>query len=149
MLSPHFSLEELTHSDYAKAHGIDNTPPENLGANAVRLAEALEGVRSILGVPMAVSSGYRCPELNEAIGGKPTSAHKDFRAADFLPIGLGIKEAFDKLVSESKDFDQIILERDKQGHEWIHFAIAASGESPREMVLSGTKGGAITRVTHS
>ena len=70
-LSPNFSLAEMTHSQTAAREGIDNTPkPEHL-ENLKRLCiELLEPIRSMLGNrPIAVSSGYRSPQLNAAVNG--------------------------------------------------------------------------------
>jgi len=68
-LSKNFALAELTHSDTAIARGIDNTLPPYLMRNAKALAERLQLIRDALGVPIGISSGYRCPELNKAVGG--------------------------------------------------------------------------------
>ncbi len=75
MLSPHFSLEELTISDYAARHGIDNAPPPAVFETLQRTAQKMETVRRVLGYPIHVTSGFRCAELNKAIGGVPISAH--------------------------------------------------------------------------
>ena len=64
-LSPHFSLEELTHSDIATRLGIDNTPTVEIINNLTFLAGELEYVRDILGNPMLISSGYRSYVLND------------------------------------------------------------------------------------
>ena len=69
-LSPNFSLQELSHSDVALRRGLDNTPNAGEVANLQRLAEdLLEPVRALLGVPLHINSGFRCPSLNQALGG--------------------------------------------------------------------------------
>ena len=75
-LTPHFTLDELTFSQTAVRHGIDNTPTPEIVDNLLRLAERLEEVRNLLGVPILVSSGYRSSELNALIpGASASSAH--------------------------------------------------------------------------
>lgn len=73
-LSPHFTLEELAHSDTALRLGIDNTPPAVVVANLEVLAVGLEGIRSVLGHPMRMLSGYRCEALERVLCAKDFAA---------------------------------------------------------------------------
>ena len=88
LISPHFSIEEFTASDTALRLGIDNTLPPELMANARATAMMLERIRAHLiymrgrPVPIILTSGYRCPELNRAIGSTDTSDHRQAMAAD-------------------------------------------------------------------
>lgn len=117
-LTEHFTLQELTKvGDHA---GIDNTPPQSLAANAILLAGKLEQARDIWSgaigreVRVRVSYGYRCPALNHAVGGSETSAHLEFLAADLIPEGLDLRQAFDLLVQDPEfmaEVDQLIIER--------------------------------------
>ena len=68
-LSPNFSLEELTVSDYAARNGLDNTPQNDHLLNLRRLAAFLESLRALLGKPISINSAYRSPEVNAAIRG--------------------------------------------------------------------------------
>jgi len=154
VLSPHFSLSELTRSETATRLGIPNDPPEGLAANAVRLCELAEEARDILcraagrEVRMVVSSGYRSPELNAnpAVGGagaKPgekLSAHCDFRAMDFHPEGTNLATAFDVLRRSALPFDKLIFEIDSRGAAWLHLQVEREGERPARLVLRGMKG---------
>src|SRR5690625_2282506 len=89
-LPPHFRLSELTRSDTAAANNIDNSPSVEHLANLQRLAKTLENVRTVLGNnPVLISSGYRSPELNRAVGGSSTSDHSKGLAADFTCPGFG------------------------------------------------------------
>jgi len=89
-LSPNFTMAELTYSDTAIAHGIDNTPDAAIIANLTLLAGVLERIRTICGNhPIAVSSGYRCPEVNKLVGGASSSAHLYGLAADIEIPGFG------------------------------------------------------------
>jgi len=69
-LSPNFTLEEMTASETAARHGIDNTPPNDVLMNLRRLALFLEEVRTVVGMPLRFSSGYRGPGANAKVGGK-------------------------------------------------------------------------------
>jgi zinc D-Ala-D-Ala carboxypeptidase len=89
-LSENFSLEELTASETAARKGIDNTPSEEVINNLKRLAAALQEVRALLNHrAILVSSGYRSPELNQAVGGSATSDHCKGFAADFICPSYG------------------------------------------------------------
>jgi zinc D-Ala-D-Ala carboxypeptidase len=89
MLSRHFALNEFVESATARAHGIDNTPPPEVMPRLIQLADLLERIRSTLDVPLYISSGYRCPRLNSAVGGVPDSDHEKGDAADFTAPGFG------------------------------------------------------------
>ena len=82
-LTKNFTLEELVHSDTANAKGIDNTPTQEIIDNLKELAEnVLQPIRDKWGKPLTVNSGYRCKELNKAVGGVSTSQHQKGKAAD-------------------------------------------------------------------
>lgn len=135
-LSEHFTLQELTASGIALRTGLDNTPDAPHVANLTRLCEMLlEPVRSLLGVPLHINSGYRSGLVNAAIGGAMNSAHMEGRAADFVPIGFPLREAFDVLRTSGLPFDQIIFEC----AAWIHIAVAPN-DSPRKEALTATGG---------
>ena len=142
LLSSHFSYEELTNSDYALRHGIDNTPSSEVSANLILLATGLDGVRSILGYPLRVNSGYRCPKLNSAIGGAKDSAHTRGLAADFTcpeygsPQEIAVRLAMDML---SIGFDQLIYEG-----TWVHIGFS---DTPRYQVLTAHFGNGPTTYT--
>lgn len=136
-LSPHFTLEELTHSEYAIRMGLDNTPTQVIITNLTRLAERLELVRSICGgVPVVVTSAFRSPQVNAGVGGSPSSAHMTGNAGDILVPAFGRP---DKVVALLRtqfpvlNFDQLILEypESKTGG-WTHIAFATK---PRGQVL--------------
>ena len=83
-LSEHFDLAEFTASDTAARRGIDNTLPDNLIPTAQATAQMLERIRAELGgLPVTVTSGYRCQALNAAIGSSSTSDHPKAMAVDF------------------------------------------------------------------
>jgi len=137
-LSTHFTLEELTHSQWAERAGINNEPGPNELANLRRLADVLELVRYTLGAPVIVSSGYRDPIVNRAIGGSSSSHHVLGLAADFICPGFGTPAAVcRKLMSqENIKFDQLINEYNR----WTHIGIPINGIAPRLQALSKFRG---------
>lgn len=116
-LSTHFTLEELIRSDKARELGNDNLPgPEHM-ENLRRLAAGLEAVRMICGnVPMTITSGYRNPVVNQAVGGVWNSAHALGLAADFHVAGLADHTAASKIRDSDLKFDQLILEEGRCVH---------------------------------
>lgn len=108
-LTPHFSLEELTHSVQAITLGIDNKPtPEHL-ANLQTLAYGLEVVRHTVNRPINITSGYRCQALNTAVLGVRNSAHALGFAADFTAQDQPARLTALALV-DALPFDQLIYE---------------------------------------
>lgn len=128
-LSPHFTLAELTVSETAARRGIDNDPPPDVVERLKHTALCLEAVRILLGAPIVVSSGYRSPALNAAIGGAQNSDHTRGDAADFICPGFGAPST---IVSALKDsgiqFDQLIEEFGR----WVHISF---GPQMRGQVL--------------
>jgi zinc D-Ala-D-Ala carboxypeptidase len=123
-------LESLWHSDTAHARGIDNRPPVGLLPNLRRLAAGLDSVQAALGALVTVSSGYRCPELNRAVGGTPGSQHQQGLAADIVCPAFGEPAAVALAICNSAvAFDQLILEFGR----WIHVSFSAT---PRRETLT-------------
>ena len=121
-LTAHFNLDELTFSQTAVRSGIDNTPSEAVVENLKVLANGLEQVRALLGYPLHVNSGYRCPDLNVAIGGAKQSAHVEGWAADFICPQYGKPLEICKTIAASQiEFDKMIQEG-----TWVHISFAPS-----------------------
>jgi zinc D-Ala-D-Ala carboxypeptidase len=145
-ITEHFTLEEFTRSDTARILGIVNAPAPAIVANLRRLARFNELVRLELGgAAMVISSGYRCPALNRAVGGAGNSAHLDGLANDFTAPAFGTPmEICEKLDKSYLQFDQLIYERSGSAI-WVHLGIAAEGKTPRRQVLTidsrGTRAG--------
>ena len=138
-LSAHFALDEFTRSDYATRHGIDNTPPGFVLTNLRMLAARLERVRLILGTPLLITSGYRCPLLNRAIGGSTTSAHVGGLAADFISPEYGNAFAVARAIEangDEIDFDQLIYEGG-----WVHVGFSALTQPRREVLTAKFRNG--------
>lgn len=94
-LSAHFTAEEFTASDTAARLGINNELPASMLVAATATCEMLERIRDHLSrraghpVPIILTSGYRCMELNAAIGSGSTSDHPRALAADFKAPAFG------------------------------------------------------------
>ena len=141
MASPNFSMDELTHSDTAARHGIDNTPNDNQKENLYKLAMEMEDVRELLNnKPIFVSSGYRCLALNELLGSKKTSSHIKGLAVDFTCRQFGTpNEIVFALINSDIPYDQVILEFDR----WVHLSFCEDQETPRRQALVINKEGAM------
>ncbi len=120
-LSPHFTLEQLVRSETASTRGIDNSASLEIVDSLRRLASGLEQVQALLGHPLDVSSAYRCPQLNVAVGGSPTSQHVLGEAADFDCPQFGAPLAIALAIAASDiHYDQIILEYAR----WVHISFS-------------------------
>lgn len=139
-VTPHFTKEELEHSNTAIRLGLPNVCPDDLYDNMVNVAEYLETVRNHFGVPIHVLSCYRSPAVNAAVGGSPNSAHRFAHAADFTVEGHGVKEVALWCSLNITDYDQIIYEFGELG--WIH--IGFRNGTPRKQCLTATKQGGKT-----
>ena len=119
-----FSITELTQSDTAKRLGIDNTPSDSIKKNlTLFINTVLDPIREDWGSPIIVSSGYRCPELNKAVGGVKTSGHLYGYCAD-LQVKGDLRKFSNFVIEWMKEhqmkYDQIIWE--KSGNvTWLHF----------------------------
>jgi hypothetical protein len=133
-LTEHFTLDELVLSQTAARNGIDNTPPADVVRNLRRLAAALEDVRTLLGdVPILISSGYRSPALNKAVGGAKNSAHMVGLAADFTAPGFGtVMQVARAIATSEMPYDQVIHEFGT----WVHMSLAVDDSEPRGERLS-------------
>jgi hypothetical protein len=137
-LTENFTLQELTHSITAKNRGIDNTPNAVVIFKMRALAKnVLQPARDFLGAPITVSSGYRSPKLNKAIGGAKYSQHRLGEAADI--VCENNKLVFD-YIYDNLEFDQLIWEfGDDLQPDWIHVSFTNDGN--RGEVLRALKKG--------
>jgi len=121
-LSAHFSLNELTKSDTATRHDIDNTPTMQVIENLQDLVDnVLQPLREKFG-PVIVTSGYRSPAVNTKIGGSTTSDHCHGYAADFEVLGMDNRELA-LYIQDNIKFKQLILEFYRDGvpdSGWVH-----------------------------
>jgi len=122
-LTPHFTFEELTNTSVsAKMLALNREKGLSLKSELFVLALFAEQVRAFLKVPMIITSGYRCKELNKAIGGSETSQHIKVEAIDFIPRKISIEEAYDLLSKSLLLYGQLIIEKSKE-KKWIHISM--------------------------
>ena len=130
-LSEHFTLEEMILSQTAARKDIDNTPTPAIVVNLRLTVATLEDIRTLLGVPILVSSGYRSPALNKAVGGSKISAHMQGLAADFTAPGFGtVLQVARKIAASEIAYDQLIYEFGS----WVHIGLSTG--PPRQQNLS-------------
>jgi uncharacterized protein YcbK (DUF882 family) len=129
-MTPHFTLEELTHTDHRE---LDNTPNESEIANIQRLAEFLEQVKEVLGgKPIMVNSAFRSKAVNDAVGSKDTSQHRIGCAADIRVPSMTPDQVVRAIIASGIGYDQIIREFDR----WTHVSIPNTPEAkPRKQAL--------------
>lgn len=139
-LTPHFKLSEFTVSDTARRLGLSNMPPPDKLANVRVAADGMERVREILGgTPINISSGYRSPEVNQAVGGSRTSDHMEGFSVDFRSDRFGTPyQIVEKLITvpDLMDrVDQIIFEKAR----WVHISFAP--EHRKQVLTAYDEGG--------
>ena len=166
-LSEHFTLEELVYSDTAKAKKIQNTPlPVHKKTLAHTCEYCLEKIRALLNekykeykgnkvkqVTIKVTSGYRCPKLNAAVGGAPTSQHVRGECADIEAVVIytnGKREVlpFNVLYEDIKAWvkegrlsvDQCIQEQNSAGAKWVHVSLKDQIKNSRGQFLKYNNG---------
>lgn len=132
-ISKNFSFREFEHSDTAERKGIVNvitTVPVRDSIKAL-VDEVLQPLRTVWGKSLIINSGYRCPELNKAVGGVPTSQHVKGEAADVAsddPYALA-QLAYDLRLP----YDQMILYP-----TFVHFSHRLEGEQRRQILYNRT-----------
>jgi hypothetical protein len=129
----YFTIPELCRSKVAERLGIDNRCKKEHVVNMQALIDKiLDPLREAYGKPITVNSGFRCPALNKAVGGSPTSDHPNGEASD---ITGGSKDENRKLFELAQKlnlpFDQLINEKD---FSWIH--ISHKAKRNRHQVLA-------------
>ena len=135
-LTPHFTLDELTHTDH---RDLDNTPNESEIANLRRLADFLEQVKVVLGgKPIMVNSAFRSKAVNDAVGCKDTSQHRIGCAADIRVPGMTPDEVVKAVIASKIGYDQVIREFDR----WTHISVPNTEDAaPRHQALIIDKSG--------
>lgn len=106
-LSRNFFLSEFIYSKTAQVYGFNKQfePPVDVINNIRSLViNVLQPLRNDVGV-INITSGYRCKELNNKVGGVPSSQHLSGMAADI--VCKDIRTAACYIVQ--RDFDQLII----------------------------------------
>lgn len=141
----HFSWAEVEASATASARGIVNRLPAELEPVALYTALRMEEIRSLLRVPLVITSWYRSPPLNRAVGSGSTSAHLLAGAVDWVPgEGMSLQAAYDQVADSGLPFDQLIIERASNGAEWIHTGWI---RHPRRSTLVASWNAALRKMT--
>lgn len=146
-LSNNFTLAELCHSNTADRYGIINqlTDSRHLAALQELCVTTLQPLRDIWGGPIKITSGYRRPELNKALGGVSTSQHLTGEAAD-ISVGRPADnlKLFDMAIKDNLPFDQLI---DELGGSWLHISHRCGGPQRRQILRAvKNKNGKITYI---
>ena len=130
LLTPHFTLEELTVTNH---RSLDNTPNSSEINNLKRLAEMLEEVKTLLdGKPIMINSAFRSKAVNDAVGSKDTSQHRVGCAADIRVPGLTPDQVVKAIIASPIAYDQIIREFDS----WTHISVPNNPSgTPRKQQL--------------
>lgn len=156
----YFSYDEFVDSATAEEHGIDNTIPNITVKTNINclVNEILDPLRELVGVPIYVTSGYRCKELNTVLKGSKNSQHLTGEAADIttndkygnmvmvieLLCGHLMGEAYPELTEldaemvDFFDFDQLIMYRqtkDKTNFAWLHVSHKQKGRNRRQVMM--------------
>ena len=141
-LTRNFTYEELCNSNVAERRGINNRPRtkeeekrviENLKALCM---EVLQPLRDFLGKPVVISSGYRCAELNKAVGGVRNSQHMKGEAADIHVENTEHLLKIMHFIMDETDFDQVRWERNGAGTQWVHVSYKREGVNRHQVVSS-------------
>jgi len=139
-LSKSFTLNELTKSQEATRLGIDNTPNEEQILNLKLLCDnVLQPIRDFYEMPVSISSGFRSPELCEAIGSSRASQHTRGEAADLEIFSVANKELAEFVVKNLK-YDQCILEfwnENDPNSGWVHCSFSSNNN--RQQYLKAEK----------
>jgi len=122
-ISEHISMKEALRSNTAKRLGIDNMPDnETLVTMQITAEHIFEPLRNKFNEPIYISSFYRSPELNKAIGGSSSSQHCKGEAIDIDDVYSKASNAdFFNYIKDKLEFDQLIWEfGDDENPAWVH-----------------------------
>ena len=137
-ISKYISSVEAFKSQSAIRHKIDNnTTDENILSNMRHVAILFDKIREYFGVPIGISSFYRCQELNKKIKGSKNSQHISGEAIDIdadIFGGVTNKEIFE--YAKSLDFDQLIWEfGDDKNPAWVHISRKRIGKNRKQVLF--------------
>ena len=144
-LSEHFSMTEMVHSDTALKYGIKNEPEtpeeaEEVKKNLIAICnQILEPLREYMQQPIYINSAYRCKKLNNILhSSSPTSKHLSGAAVD---IRISSVEQMNKMIGfiRTIEFDQLIIERNKNGGRWLHVSYNRTGKNRKQILNINVK----------
>lgn len=141
-LSANFNLNEFTASNKASSRGISNQPSEEALKCIKDLTEnLLQPLRELIAKPFKITSGYRSPALNAAVGGVKTSQHSSGQAVDFVVQDLTPYEVCKIIIHSGLEFDQLIYEG-----TWVHLSYVKGKNRGNILTAVFTKGKPTTYV---
>ena len=138
-ISKNFDYKEFEKTDVPGMQ-VRNTITSTEVRDSVKalVDEVLQPLRDAWDEPLAINSGYRCPEVNKAVGGVPTSQHTKGEAADVCPFGRNghgdietVRQLAQKAVELDLPFDQMILYP-----SFVHFSHKLKGEQRRQILYN-------------
>lgn len=131
-----FTMSELLYSDEAKKHGINNIPNDKqvLDNLLLLITECLQPIRNYIGLPIKVTSGYRCKTLNDlpTIRGSKTSDHLKGCAADITVKGMTPKQLIEKIKASGVEYKQLINEYNC----WVHISYSKGNNIKQSFTIS-------------
>jgi hypothetical protein len=132
IISKNFNLDELCRSETGDRLGIKNIPKDSDIINLKRLAnEILQPLRDHLAQPIIITSAFRSPRVNRAVGGSERSQHMVGQAADIRVANMSIEKLVDTISHLDLPYHQLINEFDS----WVHVSIAPTGQKPKKQIL--------------
>lgn len=137
ILTKNFRLSEFEASTTAKALGIANVADVQTAINLQQLCiNVLQPLRDMLSEPLIINSGYRCKQLNSAVGGVKNSQHLTGEAADIHCPSAEYADKLMKIIRENFDFDQLIRERASRTSKvyWIHVSFVSTSKNRRQVI---------------
>lgn len=138
-LSPNFTLDEFV----TTSTGLENIPgPLEIENLRLLVENILQPLRTYLNQPINISSGYRSPLVNTAIGGSKTSQHSKGQAADFSVPGMTNQQIIDAIRYLKLPYDQVIDEQLK-GKHWVHVSYVKGGRKQWMTARDGANGGTV------
>lgn len=128
----HFSFEELTRTSHAKLQVLNRKEAVEYQTSGELLSDLLGSIREAYKFPIVITSGFRCPAVNKAVGSKAkSSSHMRFEAADCIPVGKTVQHFFDWIVKSRKEFPALrkaIIEYHKG---IVHIEVKVSASEPQ------------------
>ena len=135
-ISKNFTLDELLASATAKQQHIINAPGvDEVCAMCALVHNVLQPLRDAMGEQIKIGSGYRCPQLNKAVGGVSNSQHIKGEAADLCIDGDMKKgKRWFEWIKTHCQFDQLIWEHNAKGTYWVHVSFRADGKNRHQVI---------------
>jgi hypothetical protein len=148
-LSEHFDLSEFIRSDYAKRNGINNIPNAEQTENLRELCiHILESLRNHFQIPILISSGFRCKDLNSAIGGAKNSQHTMGEAVDIdhdMSANVVSNKMIFDYIKANLNFDQMIWEHGTSlNPDWVHVSFISKDKNRNQILRAVKHGGKTT-----